>query len=95
MTFEIVWSAPAHRDIERLDPPVAARIRKAVTALAQPDGPRAAAVRKALGRRKSLRGVRVTLGEQHATFTRVVLERLADLGRPLAKLALPKDTGRS
>jgi len=54
------------------------------------DGPRAAAVEKALGRRKSLGAIAVVIGEEHATFTRVPLDQLGTLGAALAKLELPK-----
>ena len=54
------------------------------------DGPRAAAVRKILAKRKSLAKIAVSLGEEHATFTKVPLDQLPVLGALLAKLELPK-----
>ncbi|MBZ0119057.1 MAG: hypothetical protein K8H88_18825 [Sandaracinaceae bacterium] len=54
------------------------------------EGPRALAVRKALGKRKALAKVSVTLDEDDATFARVPLDLLSQLGDVLAKLKLPE-----
>ncbi|MCC6873345.1 MAG: hypothetical protein IT378_03470 [Sandaracinaceae bacterium] len=56
----------------------------------KPEGPRAFAVRKALSRRKALAKLNVTLDEDGATFARVPLDLLSELGAVLAKLRLPE-----
>lgn len=53
------------------------------------DGPRAAAVRKAITRRKRLSNLNLTLTEAHATFARVPLDELDALAKALSTLKLP------
>ena len=97
----VAWSdpkakVPSGRDKERVggDRVTLEQVKAARRALGKKttrtkEGPRAAAVRKALGKRKTLAALKVTVDEKHATFTRVPLDELASLARALGTVKLP------